>query len=323
MSRSRVVVMGAAAEDPPPGIGVVADAVDLSFADTAEGLAGELAGADILFAWRPRSGLLPDAWPAATDLAWIQSGSAGVDGLLFPELVESHVVVTNARGVFDDAMAEYVLGLMLLLSKGLLGVLDRQRRAEWQPRDSERLSGQHVLVVGVGPIGRAIGRACRGFGMAVRGMGRTARPGDEVFDTIHGLDELADVVRWADFVVNVLPSAPGTARAFDARVLARMDPRARLINVGRGSTIDEGALVEALREGRIAGAALDVFEREPLPPGSPLWTMPGVVVSPHMSGDFAGWREAVVEIFVENLDRYLSGKPLLNVVDKARGYVPS
>jgi phosphoglycerate dehydrogenase-like enzyme len=297
---TRVVVMGATPDTPPPGIGVVAEAVELVFADTEE-----------------------PVWPRAGDVRWIQAASAGVDGLLFPDLVESDVVLTNARGIFDDAIAEYVLGLLLMLAKGMPGVVDRQRRSEWKHRDTEPLSGKRVLVVGVGPIGRAIGRVCADLGMAVRGVGTTARRGDDVFRVVFGADELLDAAAWADYVVDVLPATAQTRRLFGAEVFAVMRPAARFLNVGRGSTVDEQALVHALEDGRIAGAALDVFEEEPLLEDSPLWGMPNVIVSPHMAGDFAGWREALVELFVDNLRRYVTGRPLKNVVDKERGYVPS
>jgi phosphoglycerate dehydrogenase-like enzyme len=159
--------------------------------------------------------------------------------------------------------------------------------------------------------------------MTVRGVGTTARGRDEVFATVFGSDELADACEWADWVVNVLPSTPATRHLFDDDVFDAMPPTARFVSVGRGATVDEAALVRALEEGRLAGAALDVFEREPLPEDSPLWTMPNVIVSPHASANFAGWREALVELFVENLERYLTGRPLRNVVDKERGYVPA
>jgi phosphoglycerate dehydrogenase-like enzyme len=325
MSRapSRVVVMGATLDDPPPGIGVIADAVDLAFADEVAGLADVLPGSDVLFAWRPRGRLLSEAWGHAGGLRWIQSASAGVDTLLFPQLVASHVVVTNARGVFDDAIAEYVVGLILLFSKGLAGVLDAQRRGEWRHREVERLEQKRVLVAGTGPIGRAIARSCAAMGMQVRGVGRTARPRDGEFGRVFAAEDLAEAAGWADYVVDALPATDATRHMFDGAVFAAMNPGARFINVGRGSTVDEPALVRALREGGIAGAALDVFEEEPLPAESPLWEMPNVVVSPHMAGDFAGWRESAVELFVRNLERYLTGRPLLNVVDKERGYVPS
>jgi phosphoglycerate dehydrogenase-like enzyme len=307
----------------PPGIRTAEAVADLAFASTRDSMAEEIVQADAVFAWRANRDLLMHAWARATRLRWIQSSSAGVDGLLFPELVESDVVLTNARGIFDDAIAEYVVGLMLMFAKGLVGTLEHQRRKEWHNRDTESLGGRRLLVAGVGPIGRAIARAARAMGMRVRGFARTARPGDGAFESIHGADEVLDAVGWADYVVNALPSVPGTKHLFDAEVFTAMRPAARFVNVGRGATVDELALIEALREGRIAGAALDVFEEEPLPEESPLWEMRNVIVSPHVSGDFAGWREAVVELFLENLGRFVADAPLRNVVDKRLGYVPT
>ncbi len=320
---ARVAVMGATHDEPPPGIGVIADTVDLSFADDLTGLVEALQGADVLFAWRPQGHLLSDAWKHAGGLRWIQSASAGVDSLLFPELVRSHVVVTNARGVFDDAIAEYVMGLILLFSKGLAGVLEGQRQGAWHHRETERLEGKRVLVAGTGPIGRAVARSCVAMRMQVRGVARTARPRDDEFARVFAVDELAEAAAWADYLVNALPGTAETRHVFDSAVFAAMDPGARFLNVGRGSTVDEGALARALEQGRLAGAALDVFEEEPLPADSPFWAMPNVVISPHMAGDWAGWKESAVELFVRNLEHYLTGRPFVNVVDKERGYVPS
>ena len=315
--------MGATADAPPPRIDVVSEVVALSFADTSEALADVLQGADVVLAWRPRSSLLRPVWPKADGVKWIQTASAGVDALIFPELVESDVVLTNARGIFDRAIAEFVLGTMLAFAKGLPGMLDRQARREWEHRDTETLSGKRVLVAGVGSIGREIGRLCGAFGMTVRGVGSTARGKDDVFRIVYGPDELAEACRWADYIVNALPGTEGTKHLFDGKVISAMRPTARFVNIGRGTTVDEAALIGALRDERLAGAALDVFEREPLPPDSALWELPNVIVSPHLAGDFAGFREAIVELFVQNLERYLTGLPLENVVDKQRGYVPS
>ena len=321
--RARVAVMGSSPEDPPPGIGAIAETVELAFGDDVPSLVAAIRGADVLFAWRPRGALLSEAWGSATDLRWIQSASAGVDNLLFPELAASHVVLTNARGVYEEAMAEYVLGLMLVFAKGLDGVLERQARREWQHRETERLERKRVVVVGLGPIGRAIARTCSAMRMSVRGVARTARPGDDVLAEIFGADRLVDAVAAADYVIDALPATDETHQVFDHAVFEAMEPWTRFVNVGRGSTVDQRALTRALETGTIAGAALDVFDEEPLPPDDPLWAMPNVIVSPHMAGDAAGWREGVVELFVRNLERYLTGRPLLNVVDKGRGYVPS
>jgi phosphoglycerate dehydrogenase-like enzyme len=319
--RPTVVVMGATAEEPPPGIDEAATMADLSFAASAPALADAIADTDAVFAWHSVRELLPEVWPKAERLRWIQSASDGVDWLLFPELVDSDVVVTNARGIFDRAIAEYVVGLMLAFAKGLLGVVEGQRQREWRHRPTELLAGKRLLVAGVGPIGRAIGRAGRDLGMEVRGVGRRARSGDDVFESIAGTDGLAGAAGWADYVVDALPGTPATHHLFDASVFSSMRQNARFINVGRGTTVVEQALIDAIREERIGGAALDVFDWEPLPPDSPFWELPNTIVSPHMSGDFEGWLEAVVRLFVGNLRRFVAGKPLLNVVDKREGYV--
>ncbi len=314
--------MGASAETPIAGLEGLDEVAEVVTAATAEETADALGGTDVLLAWRPRRELLRPSWARAVDLRWIQAASAGVDGLLFPELVESSVVLTNARGVFDEAIAEYTLGLLLMFAKGFPGMLDRQRSQNWGPRETERLAGRRLLVVGAGPVGHAIGRAAGRFGMVVRAVARTARPGNDVFRVVYGSDELADACGWADVVVDALPATSETVRIFDERAFAAMGPHTRFVNIGRGATVDEEALVRALQEDRLAGAALDVFDREPLPAESPLWSLPNVLVSPHMAGTFAGWREAVVELFLGNLERYLTGRPLRNVVDKHRGYVP-
>ncbi|HSL68434.1 MAG TPA: D-2-hydroxyacid dehydrogenase [Actinomycetota bacterium] len=319
--RPTVVVMGATVEEPPPGIDEAATMADVSFAASAPALAEAIADTDAVFAWHSVRELLPEVWPKAGRLRWIQSASDGVDWLLFPELVDSDVVVTNARGIFDRAIAEYVVGLMLAFAKGLLGVVEGQRERSWRHRPTELLAGKRLLVAGVGPIGRAIGRAGRDLGMEVRGVGRRARSGDEVFQSIAGTDGLAAAAGWADYVVDALPGTPATRHLFDASVFGSMRRSARFINVGRGTTVVEGALIDAIREERIGGAALDVFEREPLPSDRAFWELPNTIVSPHMSGDFEGWLEAVVRLFVENLRRFVAGRPLLNVVDKREGYV--
>lgn len=320
--RPVVLVVGAASDDAPPGIETVDGRVELVSAAGSDEVASTIARADAIFAWRPEASLLEGAWEAAGRVRWLQSASAGVDSLLFPALVESDVVVTNARGVFDEGMAEYTLGLMLCFAKDFPGTLDRQREATWRYHYSEPLAGARVLVVGAGSIGRAVGRLARACGMQVEGIARSARPGDDVFERVGGTDDLLARLPDADYVVNVLPHAPHTDRLFGAEAFAAMRPTARFVNIGRGATVDEEALIEALDSGRLAGAALDVFAEEPLPEHSPLWAMRNVIVSPHMSGDLAGWERAVVDVFLDNLDRWLRDEPLRNVVDKALGYAP-
>ena len=256
-----------------------------------------------------------------TDLRWVHIASAGVDRLLFPELAASDVVVTNSRRIFDEPIAEYVLGLVLCFAKDLHTTLRLQGRRRWQHRETERITGAHALVVGTGPIGRAIGRRLRAAGLTVRGLGRTGRSADPDLGDVRPFADLHEALGEADYVVLAAPLTDLTRGMIDAAALARMRPATRLINVGRGQLVIEDALVGALREGRIAGAALDVFATEPLAESSPLWDLPNVIISPHMSGDARGWHDRLVELFTDNLARYRDGRELRNVVDKRRGYV--
>jgi phosphoglycerate dehydrogenase-like enzyme len=307
-------------EHRPPGMGDVEAAADVRYA-TAQELPVALRGADVLFVWDFLSTAVPDAWPNADRLRWVHIASAGVDRLLFPELVDGPVVVTNSRGVFDRPIAEYVLGLILAFAKDLPATLDFQRERSWQHRETERIDGQRVLVLGAGPIGRAIGRLLSAAGMTVTGMGRTARPTDPDFGQVHASRELVSLLPEADYVVVAAPLTEETRGMFDAAAFEHMKPSARLINVARGPIVVEQDLVAALHQGEIAGAALDVFVTEPLAPHHPLWTAPNVIISPHMSGDFVGWLDALVQLFAGNLRRWQAGGELLNVVDKHLGYV--
>ncbi|OQO92318.1 hydroxyacid dehydrogenase [Saccharomonospora piscinae] len=289
----------------------------------AAGLPDALRGADALFVYDFLSRAVPDAWHAADRLRWLHIASAGVDPVLFPELRDSDVVLTNSRGVFDSAIAEYVLGVVIAFAKDFAGSLRLQQRSTWRHRETERVAGTSALVVGTGPIGRAIATLLRAVGMRVAGAGRRARDGDPDFGTVVSSDELSRHLPDFDVVVAVAPLTEQTKGLFDAEAFAAMRPGARFVNVGRGELVVTGDLVSALRSGQLSGAALDVFEQEPLPQDSPLWTMENVLLSAHMSGDVVGWRNALVEVFADNFARWRDGGPLRNVVDKRLGYVPS
>ncbi|WP_086819328.1 D-2-hydroxyacid dehydrogenase [Allokutzneria sp. NRRL B-24872] len=288
-----------------------------------DGLAEALSGADALFVYDFLSKAVPGAWHAADRLRWVHIASAGVDPVLFPGLMDSDVVLTNSRGVFDRPIAEYVLGVLLAFAKDFARSAELQSRKRWLHRESERLNGKRALVVGTGPIGRAIAELLRAVGLHVSGIGRRARAQDPDFGTVHSAGELLKHLPEADFVIAVAPLTEHTKGMFDSSAFAAMRPTARLVNVGRGELVVTSDLVRALRDGVIAGAALDVFETEPLPQDSPLWTMENVLISPHMSGDFVGWRDALVEVFADNFRRWRVDRDLRNVVDKQLGYVPS
>jgi phosphoglycerate dehydrogenase-like enzyme len=195
-----------------------------------------------------------------------------------------------------------------------------QRTGAWvDGRQRERLAGQHLVVVGPGPIGRATASRARALGLSVEAVGRTARY-DPDLGQVAGPDGFHAALGRADHVLDALPLTDTTRGMFDAAAFAAMRATARFYNVGRGGTVDEGALIDALRTGSIAGAALDVFVEEPLPGDSPLWGMRNAIVSPHVCGDIDGWEELVVAVFVDNVRRFAAGEPLRNEVDTAEGF---
>ncbi|WP_369169610.1 D-2-hydroxyacid dehydrogenase [Streptomyces sp. R28] len=302
--------------DPLPRLGRLTGRARVEHADEST-LAERLPHADVLLVWDFASHAVRHAWPGAGPRPrWVHTASAGVDHLMCPELTASDTVVTNARGVFDQPIAEYVAALVLAMAKDLPRTLELQRSREWRHREGQRVAGSRACVVGSGPIGRTIARTLKALDITTALVGRTPRTG------IHGPDDLDRLIARADWVIAAAPLTEQTYGMFDARRFGVMQPAARFINVGRGQLVVEDALAEALAKRWIAGAALDVFEHEPLTADSPLWGLPGLIVSPHMSGDTIGWRDELGAQFVELYERWEAGRPLLNVVDKQRGYVP-
>lgn len=315
----RVLVLDA---DPPPRLDRLAGRAHVLHSDEKT-LARRLPEADVLLVWDFGSDAVRDAWPGPGPRpGWVHTASAGVDRLMFPELIESSTVITNARGVFDRPIAEYVLGLILAFAKDFHRSWELQQQRQWLHRETTRVSGTRAVVVGSGPIGREIGLLLRGVGVRVDLVGRRPREDDADFPRVHGSESLPGLLPHADWVVCAAPLTDATRGMFHAGTFALMKPGARLVNVGRGPHVVASDLAAALRSGRLAGAALDVFGEEPLPPDSPLWDAPGLIVSPHMSGDTTGWRDDLAEQFCDNFDRWVDGRPLHNVVDKRLGYVP-
>ncbi|MFT5176126.1 MAG: phosphoglycerate dehydrogenase-like enzyme [Gammaproteobacteria bacterium] len=319
--RINVLIHGAADVSEIPGLDQLSDLATFECAQSVDELRVGLAHAQVLLGWDFRAAELAEVWSSARQLRWIHWGGAGVDALLFAELVASDVVVTNARGIFDVAMAEYTLGLALAMAKDFVRTFADQQNQHWNYRTTQSLQGKQALVVGVGSIGRAIARTLRAFGMHVVVVGRQARNDDAEFAAVHGIDELDELLVSADYVVLITPLTQHTRGLFNGARFARMHRGARFINLGRGALIDEDALADALQRGSLAGAALDVFQHEPLPADSALWSTPNLIVSPHMSGDVHDYRDAVAAQFVDNLQRYCAGERLRNVVDKELGFV--
>ncbi|MFJ4877939.1 D-2-hydroxyacid dehydrogenase [Streptomyces sp. NPDC088745] len=302
--------------EPPPRLGSLTGRVRVLHGDEAV-FARRLPEADAVLVWDFLSDAVRRAWPGpGARPRWVHTASAGVDHLMCPELTASDTVVTNARGVFETPIAEYVAGLVLAAAKDFRGTDEAQRGRRWRHRETRRVAGTRAVVVGAGPVGRAVAGTLKGLGVKVALTGRTARAG------VHGPEDLLPLLAGADWVVAAAPLTGTTRGMFDARAFGAMSPSAYFINVGRGQLVVEEDLLAALRRRWIGGAALDVFEREPLPPDSPLWDAPGLVVSPHMSGDVVGWRDELARQFLELFDLWAAGKPLPNVVDKNVGYVP-
>ncbi|CAM4156413.1 (S)-sulfolactate dehydrogenase [Mycobacterium basiliense] len=322
MPRTRpvVAVLSENPTDRLPGLDGLG--VDLRYC-AADGLAEALRGARALLLWDFFSKAVRDVWTEASHLEWIHIAAAGVDTLLFDELRESDVVVTNARGVFDRPMAEYVLGAVIAHAKDSLNSFDLQRRHEWRHRETRSIAGATALVVGTGGIGRAIGKLLRAAGLVVRGAGRRVVVDDPDFGEIVDSANLAAEAAWCDHLILAAPLTAATRGLVDAAVLAAMKPDGHLINIARGPLVDEAALLDALARRSIGAATLDVFDTEPLPPDHPLWDAPNVTITAHMSGDVAGWRETLAAQFATNARRWLTCQPLCNVVDKTLGYVPT
>jgi len=277
----------------------------------------ELAGrAEIMVGWNvPR-----EAIQQAPRLRWIHSTAAGVDQLLFPEVLERDVVVTTSSGIHQP-LVEHVFAMMLAMTRRLHVAIRNQLQRKWERRQAtgEEIRGKTLGVLGLGRIGAEIAEKAHVFDMRVIGTKRTPDPVPHV-DRVLPPSGLPEVLAASDVVIVALPLTPETQGLIGERELRGMKPSALLINIGRGPILQEAAVIRALREGWIAAAALDVFEREPLPGDSPLWAMENVLITPHVSGTSPRYMDAAVPLFCENLARFLRGAPLLNLVDKSRGY---
>lgn len=283
----------------------------------------EIPDADVAFSSILRGELIA----AAARLRWIHSSAAGIGSLISPELKTRGITLTNSRGVHAHVIAEHVVGVSIMLLRRLHLAVRRQHEGCWAqdelsvPEASRSLRGSCVGIVGLGAIGAAVARAMGALGAEVRAVRRRVEaPKPDDVTWVGGPVQLPDLLRRADIIVLTAPSTPATRGLIGARELALMKRDAFLVNVSRGRLVDEAALAGALASGAIAGAALDVFEHEPLDPASPLWRLPNVIITPHTSGFRADYWDAIVDLFCENLRRFERGEPLLNVVDPDAGY---
>lgn len=313
---------------------------DVEFVDTPSFVAGEFgesidASTDIVYAFR----VVPDLMDRAPALKWLQLLGAGCDHLLGHPIMTSGAVVTTASGIHATPMAEYVLGVMLGHARWLPQAYRAQMERRWIPqedaaRGSRELRRRTVGIIGYGSIGREVARLAKPFGTRILAVKRdptrvketgyvvenTGDPEGTIPEAVVGPDKLLDVLGESDYVVIAVPVTGETGRMFGASEFAAMKPGSFLVNVARGDVLDEAALVEALQSGPMGGAALDVFDQEPLPADSPLWGVENLIVTPHISGASRPHLRRAFELFRENFKRFVKGEPLLNLVDKELGY---
>lgn len=283
----------------------------------------ELPDTDILVGYSIRR----DQFAQAKKLKWIHSTAAGVAQLMYPELRQSNVLLTNASGIHAIPMSEHILGMIIALARRFPDAMHYQAQSRWAqqeiwdgtPRPME-LSGRVLLIVGFGSTGRELARRIQPFGMKIWGVTRSGCGDAQLAERILPVTELADALPQADFVLLAAPETPETRQMIGTKELALMKPEAYLINVARGTLVDEAALAAALRARTIAGAAIDVAEEEPLPPQSPLWELDNILITPHVSAASERMWERQMHLLMENLERWFSGRELMNRVDLNRGY---
>jgi D-2-hydroxyacid dehydrogenase (NADP+) len=308
------------------------DRIDLRFADT-ESAQDVIADVNVVVC----GNLSPELLDKATALRWIAFWSAGMDGKFTPQLQARNLMLTNASGVHGPNIAEHVMMFMLMFTRNETFYFRSQIAREWkrdnwgqekwnrQPRRSaaSELSGQTLGIVGLGRIGEALAKRARAFDMRVIATKRdpaTRYDPSITLDAVYGMDELPRLLAHSDHVCVTVPYTPDTHHLLNAAMLSQMQPTAYLYNIGRGKLIDEAALIEALQNGRLAGAGLDVFETEPLPAESPLWDLDNVILTPHVSGITPFYFQRMAQLLADNLHHFLANKPLHNLYNPDRGY---
>ena len=304
----------------------IQDLADIRVSNDLLFLEREVADAEIILysGLTGKSAPLQDIWPYAKKLRWVHSLSAGVEKILFPALIESSVVLTNARGVFKRSLAEFAVLGMLYFYKRVRRLVDNQRSHHWDDFSVDMLPGKIMGVVGYGEIGRECASLAKALGVKIFALRRRPEKSgkDSIADRVFPASDLKEMLKEIDVLVAAAPLTPETHHMISDPEFEAMKTSAMVINVGRGPVIDEAALIRALRNQKIAAAALDVFEEEPLPESSPLWKMENVLISPHCTDRTRDpdWLDLSAQAFVENFRRFMDGKELENIVDKKAGY---
>ncbi|MFI5182999.1 MAG: D-2-hydroxyacid dehydrogenase [Vicinamibacteria bacterium] len=321
MQDTTVLVVGSAADESLHLLAESGDGVRFVVGSRPEDFGSAVLDAEAVFFSGGHPPALDSILAVSPRVRWVHARWAGLEGLLSGAIAAHPAVLTNARGVYSGALAEFVLGAILYFAKDMARMVRNQRAGRWEPFDVEEIRSKTLGIVGYGHIGASIAERCRGCGLRVLALRRNHAPvADPRVDEWVPTTRLGDLMARSDYVAVALPATAETFRMVDAAAIEALKPSAVFVNVGRGSTVDEDALVRSLKQGRIRGVALDVFETEPLPAGHPLYHLENVLVSPHCADHTPTWRHDAVRLFLENLARFRRGEALQNVVDKARGY---
>ena len=323
MNDSPLLVLTAPGDHNIPLLAELRRKTTIVVGDSARDFARAAVDAEIILIWSGSLALLREVFLMSCRVGWIHSRSAGLEQTLFPELVASPVVLTNGSGVFSPSLGEFALAAILYFAKDFRRMIRNQMAGVWEPFDVTMVSGQTLGLVGYGSIGRAVAARAHALEMNVLGLRRQVSEQskqDSLIDQVYGADQRSEMLSRCDYIVVTLPFTEQTRGLIAEAEFAVMKKNTVLINVGRGPTIDERAMIKALSENRIRGAALDVFGQEPLPHGHPFYSMENVLLSPHCADHTPDWLDNAMRFFLAQLERYRQGETLLNIVDKTLGY---
>lgn len=297
----------------------VVSKVNLIMSRSRQQMVEAMPSAEIFFGWR----LSENYYNQAQNLRWIHLASAGIDGALPSAVFQSDIQITCSKGLHQDPMAETAFAMILSLTRGLHHARDLQKENRWAfdivSHNAGTLVGKTLGIIGAGNIGQAIAKRAKAFGLKVVGINQSGRKVSG-FTEIRSMSNLSWLLKLSDIIVLTLPLTDKSRNLIGPRQFAQMKDNALLINIARGRIVNQEALMSAILDGKLGGAGLDVFTEEPLPEDSPLWTMPNVIITPHIGGVVPDLYEKVTNLFIENLGRYLAGKPLQGIVNKQKGY---
>jgi len=299
------------------------ETADMVIGDSPDAFKNAAGSAEVIFNWSGSLSLIREVFLMSHAVRWVHSRSAGLERTLFPELIASNVTMTNGSGVFSPSLGEFALAAILYFAKDFRRMIRSQTAGLWEPFDVLPISGQTVGIVGYGDIGRAVAARVRAMGMKVLAVKRhvsTQKIPDPLADHIYGPDHLIEMLSRCDYIVVATPLNAETLGLIGEAEFAAMKSSVVIINVGRGPVIEERAMIKALSERKIKGAALDVFAEEPLPKGHPFYQLENVLLSPHCADHTPDWLDNAMHFFIAQFERFRQGQPLLNVVDKKLGY---